>query len=279
MQLLDREIESAPHPLPQRDEIGLVTALILLSYGLIRIVELPTWDVRFALFGLLVAFEFNATVILLGLAAILAGLGSDWVIQSHPVAQLKTPRLESLVLPGLASLGAGTTLSLLPVGIGWAVGLLGAGLLIFAVLLAEYVAFDAEDTRAEQSAASIRLLGVLTVAIVVLAARLAEVRAIFAVPTAFSATAIICWRSLRLATRQRAVWPYAAGCGLIAAQLAWGLHYWPAGALQVALVIGLISYLGSGLLAAHLAQRVRRSLLYEYGALALLSLVGIVLLA
>jgi hypothetical protein len=264
--------------MPRRDEIGLVTALILLSFGLIRIVELPTWDVRFVVLGLLVAFEFNATFVMLALASMLAGLGSDWVIQSHPVSRLQQPSFESRVLPGLASLGVGTILSLLPVGSGWGIGLLGSGMLIFAVLVAEFVVFDPEDGRTATAATSLRLLGVLIVGIVMLAARLAGLRAIFAVPAAFGATAILCWRSLSLVTRRQPVWPYAIGCGLIAAQFAWGLHYWPAGPLQIALVIGLVAYLGSGLASAHIRRQLRPRLVIEYGGLALASLAGIVLL-
>jgi high-affinity Fe2+/Pb2+ permease len=235
--------------------------------------------VRFGVVGLLVEFEFNATFVMLALAAVLAGLGSDWVIQSHAIARLRRPGPESRVLPGLASLGAGTILSLLPDGIGWGVGLILAGILIFAVLLAEFIAFDPEDPRTESTATSLRLLGVVIVILVVLAARLAGIRAIFAIPAAFAASSIMCWRSLSLISRSESPWPYAVGCGLIAAQVAWGLHYWPAGPLQVALVIGLVAYLGSGLATAHLRRRLGPSLLYEYGGLTLVSLAGIALLA
>lgn len=265
-------------PLPERDQIAALTALILLAYGLIRIVTLPAGLIELEALGLLVRLEFNARLVMVGLAGALAAIGSEWVMHSHPISSVRSPGLGSRVLPGLAALSAGGILSLLPLGPLWVLGLALAGGLIFAVLLAEFVVLDREDARTPQAGAAIRLLGVLIAVGVAYAVRANQLRAIFLVPAVFAVVALVCWRAIGLAVPRSRQRPYAIACGLLAAQLAWGLHYWPIRPVQLALLVGLVSYLGSGLGIANLRGRLRPDLLYEFSAVAVATVAVVLLL-
>lgn len=286
-------------PWPDRDQIGALTALVLLAYGLIRIVVLPTWHVEFNLLGLLIRFDFNARTVMVALSGALAAIGSEWVMQSHPLSPsgrqatnrsappvspsrsspLQSPGARSRVLPGLAALGAGAVLPLLPLGPVWVIGLMAAGGLVFAVLLAEYVALDRDDPRYPAAAAGLRSLGILIVVGVSYAARANSIRAIFAVPAVFAAVSLVSWRSLELEVPRSPAWLYAVACGLLAAQLAWGLHYWPVSPLQMALLVGLVSYLACGLGIANLRGNLRPAVLYEFAVLAVVTLAAVLLVA
>ena len=266
-------------PQPNRDRIGALTALILVAYALIRIVTLPTLETELAALGLLVPIKIDVRVVMLSLAAALAATGALWVLQSHPLAAIRSPEYSVGLLPGLAALGMGATLNQLPVSSAWLIGLVFAGGLLAAVLYAEFVVFDERDPRALAAIAGLRTLGLVLVVVVAFATLAGGLRAVFSVPAIFAASTIVCWRSLRLEAAHRAIWPYSVACGLIASQIAWGLHYWPTRPMQVALVVGLTTYVAIGLLVALLRKNLNPRVAYEFGGVSLLVLAAVLFLA
>ncbi|MFQ5943589.1 MAG: hypothetical protein ACE5JF_08555 [Anaerolineales bacterium] len=268
-----------PLPYPSRDRIGALTALILIAYALIRVVTLPTLEAELALLGLLVPLSIDVRVIMLSLASILAATGALWVVQSHPLARIRNPEYPIGLLPGLAALGMGATLNQLPVGSAWLIGLIFAGGLLAAVLYAEFVVFDERDPRAHGAMAGLRSLGIVLVVGVAFAALTSGLRAVFSVPAIFAASTTVCWRSLKLEAAREAVWPYSIASGLIASQIVWGLHYWPARPMQVALVVGLTTYVAIGLLVALLRKTLSLRIAYEFAGVSLLVLAGVLFLA
>ena len=269
---------ATPLPQPDRDRVGALTALMLIAFALIRIVSLPTVEAEIEVLGWLVPARIDVRVVMLSLAALLAASGAIWTIQSHPVARIRNPGYPTGLLPGLAALGMGATLNQLPVGSAWLLGLILAGALLVSVLYAEFVVFDEHDPRARSAVAGLRTLALVLVIGVAFAVEAGRVRAVFSVPAVFAASAIVCWRSLRLETAA-AVWPYAAACGLIVSQIAWGLHYWPARPMQVALLIGLATYVAIGLTIALMQKRLNRRMAYEFGSVSLIVFLAVLLLA
>ncbi len=270
---------TTPLPQPNRDRVGALTALILISYALIRIVTLPTLETELALIGLIVPVKIDVRVMMLSLSAALAATGALWVLQSHPLALIRNPEYPVGLLPGLAALGMGATLNQLPVSSAWFVGLVFAGSLLVGVLYAEFLVFDERDPRARGAIAGLRTLGVVLVIGVAFAALAGGLRAVFSVPAIFAASTIVCWRALKLEAAKRAIWPYSVACGLIASQIAWGLHYWPTRPMQVALVVGLTTYVAIGLLAALLRKSLKPRVAYEFLGVSLLVLAAVILLA
>jgi len=268
-----------PLPQPDRDRVGALTALILIAYALIRIVTLPTLETELAALGLVVPISIDVRVLMLSLAAALAATGAHWVLQSHPLARIRRPEYPVGLLPGLAALGMGATLNQLPVGSAWLFGLVFSGVLLVAVLYAEFLVFDERDPRAQGAIAGLRTLGIVLVVGVTFGTLSGGLRAVFSVPVIFAASTIVSWRSLRLETGNRAVWPYSVACGLIGSQIAWGLHYWPSRPMQVALVVGLVTYVAIGLLVALLRKTLRPRVAYEFASVSLLALVAILFLA
>ena len=275
---MDRGTESeAPLPRPDRDRAGALVALILIAYGLVRLIELPLQAIQFELFGVLIRVDFDARFVMLTLASALAASGVDWVLASHP---LRRPvGLEPRVLPGMAALGVGAILTGLPGWPAWPIGLALGGLLIYAVLYAEFVVWDPDDPRTATASLGLRWLGILLTVGIAFAVRAGGLRAVFSVPLLFAGTGLVCWRVLELERIRRAIWPYAVTAGWITAQLAWGLHYWPLQPIAAALLLGLAGYVSIGLGRAHLLGRAGRRTVYEFGGLALAVLAAVVLLA
>lgn len=261
-------------PTPDRDQLSIMAALVLLSYTLARLVVLPTIGADFTFLGLLVRFEINTNLIMLTLAAALTTAGAAWLLGSHPNASAQRSTAEHWVIPGLAALGVGAILSRVPLGPGLGVGLALAAGLLTAVFVAEFIVFDPTDPRYDVASLGLRSLAYLLLIGVIFTIQATDIRAAFAIPIVMVCSSAVAWRLLRLGVPQSSVWRYALLSGFITTQLAWGLHYWPTSPLQQALILGLVAYLGEGFLLAHLQEGITAARVLELAILAGLSLVA-----
>jgi hypothetical protein len=270
---MDREL-----PQPDRDRLSSLTALVLLTYTLIRIVVLPSIETEFYIFGLVISLEFNTRFVMLTLAAALAVAGADWLIRSHPNIEQGQVKPEHWVIPGLAALGAGTILTRIPQGPGLWIGLILTALVLMAVLVAEFIAFNKEDPRFDTAAIGLTALAYLLLIGAIFAVLAIGLRAAFAVPLILMASGAVSWRLLRLSRSMNGALRYSALISAITAQIAWGLHYWPIPPLRGALVLGLIIYLGYGLALTHQEGKIEAARLIEFTILAIIALAAILAL-
>lgn len=241
-------------PQPDLDRLSSLSALILLTYGVVRIARLPTFEAEINLAGLIIPIVINTRLVMLGLAAALATLGAGWLVRSHP--RLEDGRLPyvQLVLPALAALGLGGLLTGIATGPAFWLGLpLGAAVLML-TFTAEYYAADPNDPRFGAWALVLHVLAYLLLLETFFAVRGSALRALFTVPVVFMTSAAVGWRLLSLQFDQRAKQRYALVSGWIAAQLAWALHYLPIEPLQGAIILTLVNYGTLTLLARHLSD-------------------------
>ena len=271
---MDREL-----PQPDRDRVSTLTALLLLTYILIRIVVLPLLETEFYLFGLVIHLEFSTGSIMLTLAAALAVAGSDWLIRSHPRIEERRVRPEHWVIPGLAAFGAGVILIRLPEGPAFWTGLILTAALLIAVLISEFIVLDPEDRRHDNAAIGLTALAYLLLIGALFAIRAIGLRAAFAIPLILLASGTVAWRLLRLAQIGNSAVRYALLISGLTAQIAWSLHYWPLPPLTGALILGLIVYLGNGLALAHEGNTLEKTRIIELAAVGLIALVAILTLS
>jgi hypothetical protein len=265
-------------PQPDHTRLSTLTALVLLCYGLIRIVVLPPAEVDFTLLGLLIRVEINAQLVMLSLAAVLAAAGSDWLVRSHPViARRDSASLEHMIIPGLAALGIGAIVVRIPYGPVLWIGLLLAAAILLAVASLEFIVLDADDRRYAPASILLTGLAYLLLAGAIFAIRSSGTRAIFALPLIFLATAGVIWRLLRLERMQTGAWPYALILGWISAQLAWGLHYMLLAPLQEGLGLALTTYLTTSVTSARLEGGLTRRRATELVAVGMVGMVLILL--
>lgn len=264
-------------PFPDRDRISSLTALVLVTYTLIRIVSLPSIETELYVFGLLIRIEFNTNSIMLSLAAALAVAGSDWLLRAHPKIEVIKPLPEHWVIPGLAAVGAGAILTRIPQGLELWIGLLLTAAVLIAVLFAEFIVLDREDPRFDRAAVALIALAYMLLVGAFFAIETAALRALYSVPLVLLSSAAVSWRLLRLAGMGSSATAYTIGISGLMAQIAWGLHYWPIQPLRVALILGLTVYLGNGIAMAHIASELDRTRLLELGGLALIAMLAIFL--
>jgi hypothetical protein len=258
---------------PDRDRLSISTALVLLSFSLARIIELPTVPLEFSILGLIVSIDFNTQFVMLTLATLLAVTGIDWSHQSHP--GYSRLRVQHLLIPGIAALGAGAILQQLPIGVGFVTGVIVSGVLLVGIAYAEFMVMDSAEPHHARASFLLESLGIMLFIGSVFAIRAANLRAIFSVPAVFMSSSAIAWRSLLLRRRPTG---YALIVGLIVAQIGLGLHYWPISALAQGILLGILLYTAIGLSDALLAGRLNTGRALEYLGLVVVGVAAAILL-
>ncbi len=252
-------------PLPDRDRLSALGALMLLAIGLVQVVSLPALPIELAAVGLLLRVEINSTFVLIGLAAGVTVSGADWLARTHPRPPRGWDRLEPVVIPGLATLAAGSILARLEPGWGLWVGLASAAGALMATVVAEFIVLDRADPRREAASIGLTALGQTLLTGVYFALLSLRVRAFFLVPLAFLATAAVAWRLLRLHLPQPPAAVFSVAIGAILAQLTWALYYLPLSSAGATLALGLISHIGTYAVLSHLSDRLTTRLALEFG--------------
>lgn len=230
-------------PLPDIDRLSTLAALVLLIFGLARIIELPSLQYELGVFNILIPISINTRNIMLVLAALLSVVGADWLVQSHPQAPSGRRAIERWILPGLTALGIGSLLIRLSQGEAVWLGLLFTTLLLLAVFFAEYLTVDPTDPRRNLASAGLELLAYLLIFGTAFSFRVVDLRLVFLVPTATVASGAVAWRLFRLHFPDRRSLAHAAVAGWGFCQLAIGLHYWPMQPVRGSLFLLLFFYL------------------------------------
>lgn len=235
-------------PQPHLDHLSSLAALVLLAYGLVRIINLPTLSTDIVVVGLVIPLTINTRLIMLSLAAALSVVGADWLVRSHPGSDFEGPPVRHWIIPGLAALGVGGLLTRLPQGaVLWAGLAAGAGLLL-AVFIGEFVVVEPSDRRYGAASFGLRSLAYVLLLGSFFVLRATEVRAVYAIPLVLVAGAAVSWRLLAFDHPTLTPWPYPLAAGWIGAQTAIGLHYWPISPVRDALLLVLTLYVTNGLI-------------------------------
>jgi hypothetical protein len=267
-------------PQPDRDRLSALTALVILIYALLRIVDLPEINLQTTILGLLISMNFNMPLVLLSLSAALTAAGADWIVRGHPNAMQGTRTAEHWIVPGLASLGIGAILSQLPTGATLWVGLPLAALLLIAVLIGEFIVFDPNDPRYDFARVGLRTLAYLLLVGTIFAIHAVNLRAFYLVPLTFVASVAVSWRLQRLeAIQPKRSLLYALMTGVLGAQAAWAFHYWPLSPLKVSLILALWVYLTHGWARSLEKQETGLGTIIELGLVAGVGLTAIIFLA
>jgi len=222
--------------LPSADRVGVLIASILLTYALTRIVQSPHFTLTVTLPGFYFAYPLTLGTAMTVFAAALAATGMDWLTRDHPSLG-KKPNIEHLLLPTLTTFVIGGPLGILPDGALWWLGLTFGALLLVGVFLAEYITIDASAPSYALARAGLTALAFALFLILVTALRFSGARMFLLVPVLFMAAALISLRILHLDGNDRWDFPWALGIGLVCAQIAAGLHYWPLIPIQFGLAV------------------------------------------
>jgi hypothetical protein len=212
--------------LPDTGRVSVLTAMILLTFALARLVSTPAYPVHLSFLSLDLDFHVDLNLALTLLAAGLTAAGVDWLLRSHPSIQ-PGETVEHWLVPMLTSLVIGVALYTMPAGWMWWVGFGVGALLLVIVFLAEYVVIDPADMYYPAATVALTALAFTLYLILAVTLRAAGARALFVVLALFLAGGLAALRTLHLRLDERWEFAWAAGIALVGMQLTAGLYYWP----------------------------------------------------
>jgi hypothetical protein len=253
--------------LPQPDRLSVLTAVIILAYTLTRVLDLPSRAVQTTLFGSALGLDLNGQFLMLVLVAALISAGSDTLVRSHPAlaGKAKQSTVVHWILPGASALVLGAVLNLIPDGVLWWLGLAVSALVLIAVLIAEYIVVDRDDTAWDVAALGLTALAYALALVLFALLRSLSARAVISASIAGLVAGALALRlfMLKEAPLGRAL-VYAVVVAVVSAEATWALGYWRVTASSAGLLAMIPFYLATGLSQQQLSGQLTRRIWIEY---------------
>jgi Protein of unknown function (DUF5656) len=222
--------------LPDTNRVSVLTAIVLLTYALTRLVNAPGFTLTVQLPGFYFAYAITLGNAMTIMAAGLTATGMDWLLRSHTALQGQRT-LEFWLLPTLTAFIIGMLLDLQPSSTLWWIGFASGAVILVSVFLAEYIAVDPGAPSYALASAGLTALSYALFLLFAIALRIAGARLFVMVPAIFIASALVALRTLHLHASRRWDFPWGIGIGVVCAQFAAGFHYWPISPLQFGLIL------------------------------------------
>jgi len=200
-------------------------------------------------------------------AVTLACGGVYALVRAHPHMQRgeASYTMTFWILPGFLIMGAAFSLNQLPDLASSLVGLAVTGVLLAAVIVAEYHTIDPEDRLSGPARLALNLAVYLVAFLVFTTIYSAKARSLLSASTLVAMSTLLALELLR--GTERGVlrsWFFALICGLIMGEMIWVLNYWVVGQLVGGLLLLLAFYMLTGICQQYLARRLSRRVLLEF---------------
>jgi hypothetical protein len=261
--------------MPNRERVIMLVNLALLALGLSLVLRLPSVVLRLPMLNLsLVVTEdwFFAAV-----AVTLACGGVDALVRSHPrLDRGEVPYTVTFwILPGFLLVGAAFFLNQMPDIVSSLAGLAVTGVLLAAVVIAEYYTIDPDDRVSGPARLVLNLAVYLVAFLVFTTIYSAKARSLLSASTILAVSTLLALELLR-GTERGALrtWFFALISGLIMGEVTWALNYWAVGQLVGGLLLLLTFYVLTGVGQQYLARRLSRRVLLEF---VIISTIGLLL--
>ncbi len=222
--------------LPNADRLSVLASTILLAYAVTPFISLPERQFNLNLPFISFLFRFNMTTLVSILVAVLAAVGIDWLVRSHPhLGRQKT--YQHWLLPALTAWVIGVPLNSLSVGVQWWAVFGFGGALLVLVFVSEYIVVDLSDSHHAPATVGLTAVSFALYLILTIAIRAAELRLYQLLPLVALPIFLVALRSLYLRLGGRWCVGWSLAIAIVVAQIATGLHYWPLPPLSFGLVM------------------------------------------
>ena len=251
--------------------LSTISAVILLVNGISRFVEIPSRGIRVTVLNIQWVIELNGNLLFMLLLALLVVVGTESILRTHPALsgapEEKRGRVTAIhwILPGITAFGGSAAVNMFPPGPRWWFGLvMVTGLLIFSIVC-EYLTIENEGIRFDLASVGLNILGLTVLAMLLNAIHASQTRLTFALPVIAVGVAAIALRLLDLLKSGMAIRRYfAAGVGLLIAELALPLFYLPLSSVTFGLVLTLATHTVVGVTQIRPNDPKNKSVLLEY---------------
>jgi hypothetical protein len=222
--------------LPDANRLSVLASTILLAYAVSPYISLPVTELTLNLPGAIFSFRLNVGTLVSILVAALAGVGTDWLLRSHPASRGQST-LQHWLLPTLTAWVIGVPLGSLGISPQWWALFGFGGMLLILVFVAEYIVVDLSDARHVPAIVGLTAVSFALYLILTIAVRAAGLRLYLLLPALVIPIALVSLRTLYLRLGGRWCFGWAFAIAVIVGQIAAGLHYWPLRPLTYGLII------------------------------------------
>lgn len=259
-----------------RERLSVLIALILISLGLLPLIESPTSGIGASFFGTPLKLEFSATTVVALLAAALACAGIDTLLRAHPKVRRGevTRTLPYWIVPALTVVVASQILTSLNTPTTWVGVLLITGLLLWLECSAEYALIDPEGPAAGRARMFLNALAYILAALLFGLIWNSRARSLLSASlmfiVTFSLAVDLLWQSR---ADGRRVVLLSVAVAIVMAEANWAINYWNTTVFVAAPAQLFIFYALVGLTSQYLIDRLNRRVLIEFAIVILAALV------
>lgn len=219
--------------------------------------------------------------LLIALLILVASTGADLLARAHPEMQTRTLPMINLgftrteiapdfwILPSFSVIGSFAFFRLFSnslQGAAFALVLIGASVLLLAVLVGQHYALDRNPEVQQRARLLLQIIAYLLAFGVFSAVYFERFRTLYAASLIGATGMLLAYAILRW-TPRHSLLPLAAFVGLLLGETTWALNYWPAPFLLGGILLLLIFYITVSLLQHRIAGTLKRHLVVEYGML------------
>ena len=216
---------------PDANRLSILSAGVLLTYALPRLLEISSPILNWNLLGLLaLEIPLDLNLLTIFLAAAITASGMNWILRGHPAYESEIS-LQHWILPALTAFALGIPLYNFDIGPAWWVSFFLGGALLLMVFVAEYIALDSSDTRYTIASAGLNAVAFSLFLILTSGLSFAGARLILVLLVLFPAAGLVSLRAIHLRTGKWE-WQWALVIAMICSQFMAALHYWPLSPVQ-----------------------------------------------
>jgi hypothetical protein len=249
---------------PDANRLSILSAGVLLTYALPRLLENPSPILNWNLLGLLaLEIPLDLNLLTIFLAAAITAAGMNWILRGHPAYESEIS-LQHWILPALTAFALGIPLYNFEPGPAWWVSFFLGGALLLMVFVAEYIALDSSDTRYTIASAGLNAVAFSLFLILSSALSFAGARLILSLLVLIPAAGLVSLRAIHLRTGKWQ-WQWALVIAVICSQITAALHYWPLSPVQHGLMTLAPLYVLTGLVSKLDEETSTRRILVEAG--------------
>lgn len=234
----------ANQSIPDIDRLSIVSSAIMLAFALTQVVSFPAQMISFSIFGILLEFLLDFSTVITLFTAVLAAVGMDWLIQSHPGKERRHSFLENSrhwMIPIFTTLVIGVVLNSFAGGPYWWV-IYGLGsIILIAVFIAEYNVVSPGEANSPLATMGLTGLSFVLFFLLAVAVFSANLRLFIRLPLLSLGAILAVARTIHLRTGHwYPIW--ALINSLVVSEIVVGFHYLPLLPLQFGLMLVGIAY-------------------------------------